>query len=58
MLFKILNVDAHNQYLPIKCVTDIKSLHNAVYSTKNLIEKQLKIRVVRKTKNPFCDVGV
>ena len=42
MFFEILNVDAHNQIFPIKCVADIKSLHNTVHSTKTLTEKQLK----------------
>ena len=42
MFLEILNVDAHNQILPIKCVTDSKSLHDAVYSTKTLTEKRLK----------------
>ena len=42
MILEILNVDAHNQILLIKCVTDSKSLHDAVYS-KTLTEKQLKI---------------
>ena len=60
MFLEILNVDAHNQILLIKCVTDSKSLYDAVYSTKTLIEKRLKIelcaiRVVGKTRNPFCD---
>ena len=32
----ILNVDANNQILPIKCVTDSKPLHDAVCSTKTL----------------------
>ena len=32
MFLEILNVDADNQILPIKCVTDSKSLHSAVYS--------------------------
>ena len=41
MFLEILNVDAHNQILPIKCVT----LHDAVYSTKTLTEKRLKIEL-------------
>ena len=45
MFLEILNVDAHNQILPIKCVTDSKSLHDAVYSTKTLTEKWLKIEL-------------
>ena len=45
MFLEILNVDAHNQILPIKCVTDSKSLHDAVYSTKTLAEKQLRIEL-------------
>ena len=36
MFLEILNVDAHNQILPIKCVTDSKPLHDAVCSTKTL----------------------
>ena len=31
MFLEILNVDANNQILPTKCVTDSKSLHSAVY---------------------------
>ena len=42
MILEILNVDAHNQILLIKCVTDSKLLHDAVYSTKTLTEKRLK----------------
>ena len=42
MFLEILNVDAHNQILLIKCVTDSKSLYDAVYSTKTLTEKRLK----------------
>ena len=34
MLLEILNVDAYNQILLVKCVTDSKSLHDAVYPTK------------------------
>ena len=45
MFLEILNVDAHNQILPINCVTDRKSLHDAVYSTKTLTEKRLKIEL-------------
>ena len=36
-------IDAHNQNLLLKCVTDSKSLHDTVYSTKTLTEKRLKI---------------
>ena len=39
---KFLNVDAHNQFLAIKCVTNSESLHDA---TKTLTEKQLKIEL-------------
>ena len=39
IFLEILNVDAHNQILPIKCATESKSLHDAVYSTKTLTEK-------------------
>ena len=45
MFLEILNVDAHNQILLINCVTDSKSLHDAVYSTKTLTEKRLKIEL-------------
>ena len=61
MFLEILNVDAHNQIVPIKCVTDSKLLYDAVYSTKILTIKDIIIcnsRVVRKTRNPFCDVGL
>ena len=37
-----MNVDAHNQFLAIKCVTNSESLHDA---TKTLTEKQLKIEL-------------
>ena len=43
MLLEILNVDGHNQILLIMCLTDSKSLHDVVYSTNTLTEKQLKI---------------
>ena len=39
MFLEILNVDVHNEILPLKCVTDSKSLHDAVYSSKTLTEK-------------------
>ena len=39
MFLEIMNVNAHNQILPIKHVTDSKSLYDAVYSTKTLPEK-------------------
>ena len=45
MFLETLSVDAHNQILPINCVTDSKSLHDAVYSTKTLTEKRLKIEL-------------
>ena len=45
MFLEILNVDAHNEILPLKCVTDSKSLHDAVYSTKTLTEKWLSIEL-------------
>ena len=45
MFLEILNVDAHNQILPIKCVNESNSLHDAVYSTKTLTEKRLKIEL-------------
>ena len=45
MVLEILNVDALNQIPPIKCVTDNKSLHDAVYSTKTLTERSLKIEL-------------
>ena len=45
MFLEILNVDAHNEILLINCVTDSKSLHGAVYSTKTLTEEPLKIEL-------------
>ena len=42
LLLEILKLEKQNQILPIKCITDIKSLHDAVYS-KTLIEKRLEI---------------
>ena len=45
MFLEILNVDAHNQILPIKFVTDSQSLHDVVYSNKTLTEKRLKLEL-------------
>ena len=45
MFLEILNVDAHNQILPITFVTDSQSLHDVVYSNKTLTEKRLKIEL-------------
>ena len=45
MFLEILNVDARNQILPIKCVTDSQSLHDVVYSNKTLTEKRLKLEL-------------
>ena len=44
LLLEILKLEKQNQILPIKSITDIKSLHDAVYS-KTLIEKRLKIEL-------------
>ena len=51
MFLETLNVDSHDQILLIKCVTDSKSLHDAVYSTETLTEKQLKIELCREQLN-------
>ena len=40
-----LNVDARNQILLIRCITDSKSLHAKLYSFKALTEKRLKIEL-------------
>ena len=45
MFLEILNVDVHNQILPINYVTDSTSLYDKVYSTKNSNENQLKIKL-------------
>ena len=37
----ILNLNVENQILPIKCITDSKSLHDVVYSSNNPTEKRL-----------------
>ena len=34
-----------DQILPIKCLTNSKSLHDAVYSSNNPIAKRLKIEL-------------
>ena len=34
-----------DQILPIKCLTNSKSLHDAVYSSNNPTEKRLKIEL-------------
>ena len=43
LLLEILKLEQQNQILPIKCITDSNFLHNAVYSSKALTEKRLKI---------------
>ena len=45
MFLEILNVDAQNQILLITCVAESKSFHDTVYSTKTLMENQLKIEL-------------
>ena len=45
MLLEILKIDTNNEILPITCITDSKSLHDAVYSTKEVTEKRLKIEL-------------
>ena len=45
LLLEVLKVEQRNQILPIKCITDSKSLHDAVYSSKALTEKRLKIEL-------------
>ena len=41
---EILKLEKQNQILTIKSITDIKSLHDAVYS-KTLTEKRLEIEL-------------
>ena len=45
ILSEILQIQLNNQTLPIKCITDSKSLHWAVYSSKEVTEKRLKIEL-------------
>ena len=45
LLLEILKLEQQNQILPIKCITDSKSLHDAVYSSKTLTQKRLKIEL-------------
>ena len=45
ILLEILNLNVKNQILRIKCITDSKSLHDAVYSSNNPTEKKLKIEL-------------
>ena len=40
-----LKLEQQNQVLPIKCITDSKSSHDTVYSSKTLTEKRLKIEL-------------
>ena len=45
MFSEILKIQLDNQTLPIKCITDSKSLHGTVYSSKEVTEKRLKIEL-------------
>ena len=45
MLLDILKIEYNNKILPIKCITDSNSLHDAVYSSKEVTEKRLKIEL-------------
>ena len=45
ILLEILHLNVENQILPIKCITDSKSLHDAVYSSNDPTEKRLKIEL-------------
>ena len=45
LLLEILMLEQQNQILPIKCITDSKSIHDAVYSSKTLTKKRLKIEL-------------
>ena len=45
ILLEILNLNVKNQILPIKCITDSKSLHDVVYSSNNSTEKRLRIEL-------------
>ena len=42
ILLEILDLNVEKQILPIKCITDSKCLHDAVYSSNNPTEKRLK----------------
>ena len=43
LVLEILKLEQQNQILPIKCITDSKSLHDAVYSTKTLTELKIEL---------------
>ena len=45
MLLDILKIEYNNKTLPIKCITDGKFLHDAVYSSKEVTEKRLKVEL-------------
>ena len=36
MFSEILKIQLNNQTLPVKCIADTKSLHDAVYSSKEV----------------------
>ena len=36
MFSEILKIQLNNQTLPVKCITDTKSLHDAMYSSKEV----------------------
>ena len=42
LLLETLKLEQQNQILPIKCITDSKSLHDTAYLSKTLTEKRLK----------------
>ena len=52
LLCEVLGLD-EKKHLPIKCITDNKSLLEAVHSTKTLSEKRLKV-VHMSDKRNYC----
>ena len=45
-VFRDIIKQLHNQTLPIKCITDSKSLRDVVYLSKEVTEKRLKIELL------------
>ena len=45
MFSEIWKIHLNNQTLPIKCITDSKSLHDTVYSSKEVTGKRLQIQL-------------
>ena len=48
---EIVKLEQQNRILPIKSITNSKSLHNVVYYSKTLTKKKLKIELCVKRKS-------